>query len=214
MRVPDIAAQLAHGVFGRLLSRNERMVRVPQQGHGGGGRLLEDLEQRRRVGEVAVGLDQHGDALGVGVIAQLAQTTGDVREHHVARHALHVLVAEHAHVGGPQRFGEVDETAGLVELGGALGGILLVQLGRRAEVRYPQPALTQLPLRLLDAAALPRELGREGQVHVLLEPAQLDRGVVVRLGEVENLPPCPCRTAQGREADRKSCVPPLPESLP
>src|SRR5439155_1423434 len=38
--------------------------------------------------------------------------------------------------------------------------------------------------------------------------AQLDRGIVVRLGEVENLLPGPGRTAEGREADGEAGPPP------
>src|SRR5207248_7178691 len=139
--------------------------------------------------------------LGPGVVAQLAQAPGDVGEHHVARHALHVVVAEHAHVRDAQRFGEVDEAARLVELGRALDGVLLVQLRGSAQVRYPQAALAQLPLRLFDPSALARQLGREGQVHVFLDAAQLDPRVVVRLGEVENLLPGPGWTAERRKTD-------------
>src|SRR5205823_9995617 len=101
-----------------------------------------------------------------------------------------------------QRLRQVDEAACLVELGGALGRVLLVELRRGAEVGYLEPALAQLPLRLFDALAVARELGREGQVHVLLEPAQLDRRVVVRLCEVEDLLPGPRRAAERRETDR------------
>ena len=137
MRVPDVAAELADGVFRLLLARHKRMMRVPQQGDGGGCRLLEQREQGGRVGEIAVRFDQHGDALGPGVVAQLAQAPGDVREHHVARHALDVIIAEHEHVRDAQRLREVDEAARLVELGGALRGILLVHLSRRSEVGYP-----------------------------------------------------------------------------
>src|SRR2546429_239190 len=54
VRVPDVAAELADGVFRLLLARHERMMRVPQQGDGGGCRLLEQREQRGRVGEIAV----------------------------------------------------------------------------------------------------------------------------------------------------------------
>src|SRR2546429_280580 len=54
VRVPDVAAELADGVFRLLLARHERMMRAPQQGDGGGCRLLEQREQRGRVGEIAV----------------------------------------------------------------------------------------------------------------------------------------------------------------
>ncbi|OLE57610.1 MAG: hypothetical protein AUG74_17975 [Bacteroidetes bacterium 13_1_20CM_4_60_6] len=86
-----------------------------------------------------------------------------------------------------------------------------MQLRRGAEVGYAQAALAQLPLRRFDPAALARQLGRHGQIHVLLEPAQLDRRVVVRPGEVENLTPRPCGTAERRKTDGESGVPPLPK---
>ena len=54
VRMPDVAAELADGVFRLLLARHERMVRVPQQGDRGRGRLLEQREQRGGVGEIAV----------------------------------------------------------------------------------------------------------------------------------------------------------------
>src|SRR5205807_187387 len=54
VRVPDVAAELADGVLRLLLAGHEGVMRVPQQGDGGGRRLLEQREQRGRVGEIAV----------------------------------------------------------------------------------------------------------------------------------------------------------------
>src|SRR2546430_13590747 len=54
VHVPDVAPQLADRVFGLLLAGDERVMRVPQQGGSGGGRLLEQREQRGGVGEIAV----------------------------------------------------------------------------------------------------------------------------------------------------------------
>src|SRR5438046_774766 len=201
VRVPDVAPELADGVFRLLFSRNERMMRVPQELHGRRVGLPQNLEQAGRVREVTVGLDQDRDALGPCVIAQLAQAAGDVRQHVGARHVFHVVVAEHAHVRRAERLGEVDEAAGFGELRGSFRGVHLVHLGRGAEVRDREAVPGELALRLLQASR--GELGDLTQIHGREEPPQLDGDVAVRGSEVQDLGPGPGRAAQRREAERE-----------
>jgi hypothetical protein len=91
--------------------------------------LLQDLEQRGRVGEIAVGLDEDGDTLLPRVLADLAQPRGDVRDHGFTRHAFLVLVSKHAHVRCVERLREVDEATRFVELRGALRRVHLMHVG-------------------------------------------------------------------------------------
>jgi hypothetical protein len=53
-----------------LLARDRGVVRVPKQGDGRQGGTLEDLEQRRTVGEVAVRLEDYRHAAAVRVLAE------------------------------------------------------------------------------------------------------------------------------------------------
>src|SRR6266496_4284011 len=54
VHVPDVAPELPYGVFRLLMTRDECVVRVPEEGHRRRVRLSENLEQRGRVGEVTV----------------------------------------------------------------------------------------------------------------------------------------------------------------
>jgi len=163
-------------------------------------RFLEDLEQRGRVGEGAVGLDEYSDARAARIIAQAVQRAGDVREHLVPRYAGHILVSKHAHVGSAEGVGQVDEAARLVELGGVLDRVHVVHVRRRTEAGHGEPVRPELLFRLADA--LGRELRHLGQIHVRQDAAELNGGESVLGREVQNPGPGPRGAAEGGEPER------------
>src|SRR5205814_8568775 len=57
-------------------------------------------------------------------------------------------------------------------------------------------------LALAVGQARPRERRDVGEVHVALDPAELDGGVAEAVGLLEHRRPLPARTAEGRERDR------------
>ncbi len=143
-------------------------------------------------------LDDHIDPLALRVVAELVQRAGDVGEHLIARHAFHVLVAEHANVRGAERVGQIDKAPRLVELRGVLDRIHVVHLRRRAEIGDDQAVSGKLSFRVVDA--LRRKLRHLGEIHVRQDAAQLDRRELMLGREVEDSGPGPGRAAEGGEA--------------
>src|SRR5690348_8052190 len=98
-----------------------------------------------------------------------------------------------------QSLREIDESACLVEAGRALGGLGLVHVRGGAEIRYTQLVAGDLTERVVQSSG--SELRAFGEVHLLLETAQLDRGKAVRRREVEYMRPLPVWTSERREAE-------------
>jgi len=132
-------------------------------------------------------------------VAELVERAGDVREHLVARHVLHVLVAEHAHVRGAERVGQIDKAPRLVELRGVLDRVHVVHLRRRTEIGDDEPVGGKLSFGVGDS--LGRKLRHLGEIHVRQDAAQLDRGELMLGREVEDPGPGPGGAAKGGKAE-------------
>ena len=185
---------------GFSLPGHEGVVRVPQEGELRRADAGQDLHEVGRVREVAVRLDEDGDAGGLRVGGHLLEALDDALHHLFLGLALGDLVPEHPHVLHAHRLGEVDEPPALVELLLARGRVLLVHPRRRAEVADDDPQRGEVLLRLREARA--GELGDLREVHLAGDAAQLDRGVAEAVGGLQDGLPAPGRAAQGRERDR------------
>ena len=107
---------------------------VPEERDVRHRRALEDLEERRPVGEVAVRFHDHRDAAAFRVLAERAQPLDHPRDHRRLRLAGRNLVGEHAHVGDAEAVREIDEAPALIELGLAHLRIGFVHSRGRTEI--------------------------------------------------------------------------------
>ncbi len=176
------------------------MVSVPEEGHVRHRRALQDLEQGRRIGEVAVRLDDDADVAALGVLAKGAQTFHDARERRGFWLARRHLVAEDADVTHVQLLRKVDESAPFIELRLARRGLGFVHFRGSAQIRDSKAGGFEILHALAEAG--PDEFRPLRQVHLSFDAAQLDGGIPHLRRLSQNAGPGPLRTPERRERDR------------
>ena len=185
-----------------FLAGDARVVRVPEQRDVRHRRALEDFEQRRRVGEVAVRFDDHADAAAFRMLAERAQPVDHAR--HRRRLALRPAAPcrrRRARSGTLRRLARSMKRRPSSSCAARTFGSASCMRDEAPRSEILRLSAARSFMRLIEARA--DELRPLRQIHLAFDAAQLDRGIAHGRRLLEDARPRPFRAAERREADGK-----------
>ena len=130
---------------------------------------------------------------------QLMESVTDTSECDLFVLARNELVRKYADVGSAQLMSQINEPARFVHVFGSFRWVGFVHLGRSAKVGNGKTGGREIAQRAWQARAA--ELRALWQVHLILDPTQLQRGEAPLRSILDDCVPVPLGAAQGRDGD-------------